>query len=95
MDDREKLSEITLVEKEEFYSNLNMKDIADADYMHAKRVYKNSEINNLSEYYDLYHKNDPLLLFNVFENLQNLFKNLSFKIPIKFLSVPQLAWQAA
>ena len=26
--------------KEEFYSNLNMKDITDADYMHAKRVCK-------------------------------------------------------
>ena len=24
--------------KEEFYSNLNMEHIADADYMHAKRV---------------------------------------------------------
>ena len=27
-------------EKKEVYSNLNMKDITDADYMHAKRVCK-------------------------------------------------------
>ena len=29
-----------LPEKEEFSINLNMKDIADADHMHAKRVCK-------------------------------------------------------
>ena len=26
------------LKKEEFYSNLNMEDITDADYMHTKRV---------------------------------------------------------
>ena len=36
MDDWEKFKETTLPEKEEFYSNLNMKDIADADYLHEK-----------------------------------------------------------
>ena len=29
-----------LPEKEEFYSNLNLEDITDADYMHGKRVCK-------------------------------------------------------
>ena len=38
MDDLEKFNETTLLEKEEFYSNLNLKDITDADYTHAKRV---------------------------------------------------------
>ena len=37
MDNWKKFNE-TLSEKEEFYSNLNMEDITDADYMHAKRV---------------------------------------------------------
>ena len=40
MDNWEKVNEKTLLEKEEFYSNLNMEDITDADYMHAKRVCK-------------------------------------------------------
>ena len=40
MDDWEKFNETTLPEKEEFWSNLNMEDITDADYMHAKRVCK-------------------------------------------------------
>ena len=37
-------NETSLSEKEEFYSNLNMEDITDADYMHAKRVCKDFEI---------------------------------------------------
>ena len=49
MDEWEKLSEISLREKEEFYSILNMENITDADYTHAKKVCKNSEIKNLGE----------------------------------------------
>ena len=35
MDDWEKFNEAPLPEKEELYSNLNIEDITDADYMHA------------------------------------------------------------
>ena len=49
MDDWEEFNETTLTEKEEFYSNLNMEDITDADYMHSKRVCKDFEIKNLAE----------------------------------------------
>ena len=37
MDDWEKLSEQSLLEKEDFYSYLNTEGITDADYMHAKK----------------------------------------------------------
>ena len=40
MDDWEKFKETTLPKKEEFYSNLNMEDIADADYLHEKEFVK-------------------------------------------------------
>ena len=33
----EKFNEASLPEKEKLYSNLNMKDITDADYMHGKK----------------------------------------------------------
>ena len=60
-----------------------MEDIADADYAHAKRVCKGSEIKNLGEYYylyvhylyhtDLYHYlYDRLLLADVFANFRNM-----------------------
>ena len=70
MDDWEKFNEKTLPEIEEFYSNLNVKEIIDADYMHGERVCKNFEIKNVSEYNDLYLKSDTLLLADVFENFR-------------------------
>ena len=51
MDEWGKMDETTLPEKEEFYSNVNMEDITDADYMHAERVCK-----DVGEYHDLYLK---------------------------------------
>ena len=62
MDDWEKLNETSLPEKEELQSNLNMEDITDADYMHAKRVSKDFERKNFGECHDLYFKSDALLL---------------------------------
>ena len=60
MDDWEKFNEIILPEKEELYNNLNLEDITDADYIHAKRVCEDFEIKNSGEYHDLYLKIDTL-----------------------------------
>ena len=38
------------------YSNVNMVDITDQDYMHAKRVCKDFEMKDLGEHHDLYIK---------------------------------------
>ena len=40
MDHWEKFNETSLPEKEDSYSHLNMEDIDNADYAHAKRVCK-------------------------------------------------------
>ena len=56
--------------------------------MHAKKVFKDFEIQNLGEYYDLYLKSDVLLLADVFENLQKI----CLKIYEKFLSAHGLAF---
>ena len=40
MDDWKKFNETPLPEKEDFYNDLNMEDITDVDYAHAKRVSK-------------------------------------------------------
>ena len=47
MDECKKFNETTLPEKEEFYSNLNMEDITDADDMHAKRICKDFDIKKM------------------------------------------------
>ena len=47
MDDWEKSSKLSLPKKEDFFTHVNMEDIADADCAHAKRIYKDFEIKNL------------------------------------------------
>ena len=63
MDDWEKFNKTLLPEKE---------DITDADYAHAKRVYKDFEIKYSGEYHALYVQSHPLLLADVFENFKNI-----------------------
>ena len=63
--------------------------------MHAKRVCKYFEIKKLGEYHDLYLKTDTLLLPDVFENFTKMCLNIDYLYPVKFLSAPGLAWQAA
>ena len=91
MDDCEKFNETSLPEKEDFYSHLNMKDITDADYAHAKTVRKDFEIKNLGEYHDLYVQSDTLFLADVFENFRNMCLQIYELDPTKFLSAPGLA----
>ena len=91
MDDWEKFNKTTLPEKEEFYSNLNMEDITDADYMHAKRVCKDFEIKNLAEYHNLYLKSDTSLLADAFESFRKMCLKIYYLDPVKFLSAPGLA----
>ena len=54
--------------KAHFYGNLNVENIADADYKHAKKVWKSFEIKNLGYYHDLYDQSNTLLLPDVFES---------------------------
>ena len=91
MDDWEKLNGMSLPEKEDFYSHLNMEDITDADYAHAERVCKDFEIKNLGEYHDLHVRSNTLLLADIFENFRNMGLKVYGLDPGKFLSAPGLA----
>ena len=83
-DDWEKFNETSLPEKEDFYSDLNMKDITDADYAYTKRVCKDFEIKNLGEDHNLFVQSNTLLLEN--------FRNICLKVyeldPAKLFSAP-------
>ena len=63
--------------------------------MHAKRVCKDFEIKDFGEYHDLYLKIDQLLVADVFENFRKMCLKIYHLDPLKFLSAPGLAWQAA
>ena len=87
MNDLEKLNETKLPEKEDFYSHLNMENITEADYAHAKRVCKDFEIKKLREYDDLYVHDDTLLLADVFENFRNMCINTYELDPANFFQL--------
>ena len=91
MDSWQRFDETSLPDKEAFYSNLNMKDITDTDYMHAKRVFKNLSNKNLGDYHDLYVQSDTILLADVFENFRNMCIKAYELDPAHFLSAPGLA----
>ena len=90
-DSLKKFHETSLPKKENFYSNLDMEDITDANYKHAKKEWKNFEIKSLREYHNLYLQSDTLFLGYVFENFHNKCTELD---PACFLSALELAWQA-
>ena len=72
MDSWGKFDETPLPPKKDFYSNLNLEDISDEDYVHAQKVWNVFEITNLGEYHDLYVQSDTVLLSDVYENFRNM-----------------------
>ena len=94
IDDWKKFNETSLPKKEDFRSQLNMEDIANTDYMHAKRVSKGFEVNKLWKYHDLYVKSDALLSGDLFENFQNMLLDIYHLDSAHFLTSSELAWQA-
>ena len=85
----EKLSETSLPKKEDFFGNLNMEDITDADYTHEKIVCKDYEIKNLGEYHDLYVQSNTLL-GGVLENFRNTNLEIYKLDSACFITVPGL-----
>ena len=89
MDDWEKLSETTLAEKEDFYSQLNMEDNTEADYVKISKRKTQENImicmSKVTDYCQLIH----------LKTLGNMCINIYQLDPAKFLSAPGLAWQAA
>ena len=82
MDVWEKLNETSL--SEVFFSHVNMEDITDTDYVHAKRVCKDFKTKKLEEYHDLYVQSDMSLLADVFEYFRNMFLEIYELDPAKF-----------
>ena len=95
MDDWKNFNKTSLPEKEEFYSILNVKNITDAGYMHAKRVCKDFEIKNVGDCHDdLCLKSDTLLLADVFKNVRKMGFKMYHLYSINIISTTALAWKA-
>ena len=94
MDDWVKFNEPSLPEKEDLCNLLDMEDITDADYAHAKRVCKDFETEKLGEYHDFFVQSNTLLLADVFEIFRDMCLQIDYLDPANFFSPPGLAWQA-
>ena len=84
----------SLPNREDFYSSLCMEGITDVDYRHAKKVFKNLNNKNISDYHDLYVQNDTILLSDLFENFRKKCIEIYELDSAHFLPAPGLAWQA-
>ena len=89
----QKFSETPLQNKE-FYSNLTMENITDADFKHAKRVWEDFGVQNPGEYHDLYIQSNTLLLVDVFDSFHSKRIETYELYPAYFLLAPVVAWEA-
>ena len=71
-----------------------MEYITDADYRHAKKVFKEFKLKHLKEYHHLYLQSDTLLPADVFENFRNMCIKVYELDTAHCLTAPGLAWQA-
>ena len=79
-----------MLQEEEFYSNFNMQDLTDPDYMF--------EIKNLGEYHAFYLESYIIHLVDILENFRKNCLDIYHiyqKDPANFFSAPGLAWQDA
>ena len=51
-------------------------EIADVDYRHKRKVYKEFNTKNIGDNHDLYVQSDTLLVADVFETKQRLLKQM-------------------
>ena len=64
-----RFNETTLPNIEKFYSKLQLKDISEKDYKHAKKVWNIFEKKRLGKYHDLYVQADTAQLSDVLKVL--------------------------
>ena len=70
MNSWERFNEASLPPKKSFYSELDLEDISDKDYLCAQKVLHVLEIRNLGEYHDLYVQTDTSFLLMFLKNLE-------------------------
>ena len=86
-----RFDKVSLPNKEDFYSSLNMEEITDVDYMHAKKVFKIFNNKKIGDYHDLYVQSDTFLIADIFENFRKKRIEIYELDLAHFLSVPTLA----
>ena len=94
MNSMDRFDETTLPNIEKFYSKLQLKDISENDYKHAKKEWDIFEIKKLGQYLDLYVQADAAQLSDVCESFRSLCLKEYQLDPAYFVSTPSLANEA-
>ena len=93
MDSWERFDKTSLPDKKCSYSELNLEEISDKDYLHAQKVFEEF-CTDIGDYHDLHVQTDTLLLADVFKKFRNTCIEIYGLDPSHFLSASGLAWQA-
>ena len=92
----EKFDEVSLPNKENFYSSLNMEEITDFDYMHAKKYLKSLIIKILVIIIIYMFKVIHYYLLIYLKNLEiNVLKYMNLIMQLQIKKAPELAWKAS
>lgn len=94
VDSLEKLNELSLPTREQFYSELNDEEISNAEYEFAQQIWNKFGIQTLGDYSDLYMQTDILLLADVFENFRDICHQIYKLDPVHYYSCPGFSWSS-
>ena len=94
MTDWNKFNETKLPSIKDHYSNIQLENITDEDYSHAKNVSNKFKTKNWGKYHDLYVQSDTAQLADVFENFRTVCLKEYELDPSYFVSTPGLALEA-
>ena len=89
LDSWQRFNETSFPDKNEFYSNLTMENITDANYKHARIVQEDFGILNLGECHDLYMHGASLWSFIRTTNIRNLSFKLFFDTRVSMASMAE------
>ena len=94
MNDWNNFNETKVPSIKDHYSKLDLENITNEDYEHAKNVRNTFKIKNLGEYHDLYVQSDTAQLADVFENIRTVCLKECELDPLYFVSTLGLALEA-
>ena len=90
-----KIDNTSLPSKDAFYSKLTGNDITDDDYRHAQTVWKEFNIESMTDYHNWYNLSDVQLLADNFDNFRNICMNHYGSDPAWYFNAPGIARDAA
>lgn len=94
-DSMEKLGEISLPPRIDFYSKLSCKGVSVKEYEHALLVWETFGCRTFADYIRLYLETDVLLLADVFTAFRKMSMEAYQLDPAHFHTAPGLAWKAS